>query len=91
MQDKFPAVGQYEIEKNLLLKKTLSTHNIEKTTSSFRNPLNCKRVKVNLYDPFQKVEDSGKIPGPGTYSQEKETLAYRVFDTMTSGMISSMF
>jgi hypothetical protein len=47
-----PAPGQYEIETDNLLKSTLMTHNVEKSTGAFRNPLHCKRVKVNLYDPF---------------------------------------
>lgn len=86
-----PAPGQYEFERDNLLKNTLETYNVEKSTSAFRNPLHCKRVKVNLYDPFQKVEPTHKVPGPGTYSLEKETLAYRCLEKMTTGMLSSMF
>lgn len=47
-----PSPGQYNFEADNLLKKTLSTPNIFKTTGAFKLPYNCKRVKVNVYDPF---------------------------------------
>ena len=50
--NKHPSVGQYNFEKDDILKKSSSTFNIHKTTSNFKLPYNCKRVKVNVYDPF---------------------------------------
>mmetsp|Transcript_44793 Transcript_44793/g.43390 ORF Transcript_44793/g.43390 Transcript_44793/m.43390 type:complete len:116 (+) Transcript_44793:653-1000(+) len=51
-----PSPGQYEVETDPLLRKSYSTFNIKKLTSNFSLPTNCKRIKVNLYDPFQRVE-----------------------------------
>lgn len=51
-------------------------------------PQNCKRVKVNLYNPFQKIDMNEKAPGPGAYSLEKETIAYKNLEKLTSGMFS---
>ena len=56
------------------------------------NPLNCKRVKVNLYDPFQKPKTDLKgTPAPGQYYVEKDSIAYKNLEKMTSGMFSSVF
>lgn len=61
-------------------------------TSSFKQPYNCKRVRVNVYDPFQNVEAmEQKVPGPGSYNVEKETIAYKNIEKLTTGMFSSMF
>lgn len=39
---------------------------------------------MNLYDPFQKIDDNGKkIPGPGSYHLEKETIAQRSLEKLT--------
>ena len=63
-----PPVGHYDVNADYLYTKAESTFNILKNTSNFRAPLNCKRVKVDLYDPFKQVEDDKiKIPGPGSY------------------------
>ena len=87
-----PSPGQYNFERDNLFKKTMSTYNAQKLTSSFKNPLNCKRIKVNLYDPFQKVDGNKElIPSPGQYNLEKETIAYRNLEKMTTGMFSSVF
>ncbi len=32
-----------------------------------------------------------KVPGPGSYSLEKDTIAYKNIEKLTSGMFSSMF
>lgn len=32
-----------------------------------------------------------KVPGPGSYNIEKETIAYRNIEKLTNGMFSSMF
>ena len=76
-----------------MLRKSVSTHNIHKVTSSFKEPHNQRRLKVNLYDPFQKVDalNNVHVPGPGTYNLEKETIAYRNLEKMTTGMFSSVF
>eukprot|EP00347_Sterkiella_histriomuscorum_P008192 403346028 len=89
---KHPAVGEYNFDRDNLLKKSSSTFNIHKITSSFKQPYNLKRVKVNVYDPFQNVEAlDQKVPGPGSYNVEKETIAYRNIEKLTTGMFSSMF
>lgn len=49
-----PPPGHYEFEKNNLLKRSKTTFNLFRNTSSFCLPSNCKRVKVNLYDPFKR-------------------------------------
>ena len=52
-----------------MLSNAESTFNILKRTSNFIDPLNCKRVKVDLYDPFKQIEDERKkLPGPGSYN-----------------------
>lgn len=46
-----------------------------KNTSNFRAPLNCKRVKVDLYDPFKQVDEERiKNPGPGTYEDSNTMI-----------------
>ena len=63
-----PPVGHYEVNNDFVYTKAESTFNILKNTSNFRVPLNCKRVKVDLYDPFKQIEeDKLKLPGPGAY------------------------
>lgn len=48
--------------------KSETTFNILKRTANFMDPLNCKRVKVDLYDPFKQIDDEKKkLPGPGSY------------------------
>lgn len=89
---KHPSVGLYNFERDDLLKKSSSTFNIHRVTSSFKQPYNCKRVRVNVYDPFQNVEAmEQKVPGPGSYNVEKETIAYKNIEKLTTGMFSSMF
>mmetsp|Transcript_27200 Transcript_27200/g.24087 ORF Transcript_27200/g.24087 Transcript_27200/m.24087 type:complete len:291 (+) Transcript_27200:38-910(+) len=55
-----PSVGQYDVNADNMLCKAESTFNILKRTANFVDPLNCKRVKVDLYDPFKHVEDDSK-------------------------------
>lgn len=69
----------------------MSTPNIFKTTSAFKLPYNCKRIKVNVYDPFTNLDKMEQPPGPGFYNIEKETIAYRNIEKLTTGMFSSMF
>jgi hypothetical protein len=47
-----PSPGQYDFERDNLFKNSISTYNAQRTTASFKTSLNCKRIKVNLYDPF---------------------------------------
>jgi hypothetical protein len=64
-----PPVGHYDVNSDYVLTKAESTFNILKRTSNFIDPLNCKRVKVDLYDPFKHIEDDKqKLPGPGSYN-----------------------
>lgn len=54
---KGPPVGHYDVNSDYVLTKAESTFNILKRTSNFIDPLNCKRVKVDLYDPFKQVSN----------------------------------
>ena len=89
-----PSPGQYDFVRDNLLKKTIETPSAAKNSSSFKLPFNCRRVKVNLYDPFQKIDTNtvGKnMPGPGSYPLEKDTIYYNNLEKKASGMFSSMF
>jgi hypothetical protein len=81
-------VGQYNFERDNLLKKSSSTFNIKKETSNFLLPSNCKKIKVNLYDPLMK-EEEGRTVGPGYYNIDRDSLAYKSLEKMTSSMFSS--
>lgn len=70
-----PPVGHYDVNSDYLYSKSESTFNILKNTSNFRAPLNCKRVKVDLYDPFKQVDEERiKNPGPGTYEDSNSMI-----------------
>ena len=68
------------------------TFNAYKHTASFRGPLNCKRVKVNLYDPFSRVDEGMNVPGVGSYDLEKNSIHQKSMDKLSYGQgSSSMF
>ena len=78
-----PPIGHYDVNTDFVYSKAESTFNILKNTSNFCQPLNCKRVKVDLYDPFKQVEDDrNKIPGPGAYNEQNsiaDEIKYKNF------------
>lgn len=65
-----PAPGKYDVDQDLIVKKSFTTYNVLKRTSSFAEPISCQRVKVNVYDPFVQTEKDPEqaLPGPGAYS-----------------------
>ena len=67
-----PGPGEYEIDLEGYKRSNLRNLDMVKCTSSFQLGAGLKRTKVNLYNPFENVEDSDKItPGPGSYSEEE--------------------
>ena len=85
-----PGPGQYNIDGDSL-KHGVSQGNLgEKCSANFKESSGAKRVKVNLYDPFENVENEEKVtPGPGQYSED----LYGIFKRSMSGakVKSSMF
>lgn len=87
-----PCPGQYEFERDNVLKKSLETYNSSKYTSSFKDKLNLRRYGVNLYDPFKVIDkDSNAVPGPGFYNLEKNTIFFKDLEKQAAGLQSSMF
>ena len=67
-----PGPGQYDLDlegiKRKLIGNPLGMAADIITTASFKKPALAKRVKVNLYDPFENSEaEDKKSPGPGSY------------------------
>jgi len=89
-----PGPGQYETDMEGLkrgLSQAALGHLAEPASANFKQPAGAKRVKVNLYDPFENVEGEEKrTPGPGQYQEDQYALAKRLQEK-TNGTISSMF
>eukprot|EP00826_Nyctotherus_ovalis_P003290 TRINITY_DN1066_c0_g1_i15.p1 TRINITY_DN1066_c0_g1~~TRINITY_DN1066_c0_g1_i15.p1 ORF type:complete len:312 (+),score=59.78 TRINITY_DN1066_c0_g1_i15:392-1327(+) len=69
-----PGPGQYDVDKESV-KRVVAKEN-PTCTSNFRVGVGAKRVKVNLYDPFENVENEEKrTPGPGQYLAEEPAKA----------------
>jgi hypothetical protein len=89
----FPGPGQYERDmegiKRELLRTSLGTVGELATTANFKQPTGYKRVKVNLYDPFENVEGEEKrTPGPGHYAETNFTIQQKAIEKPAG---SSMF
>eukprot|EP00826_Nyctotherus_ovalis_P042104 TRINITY_DN4298_c0_g1_i4.p1 TRINITY_DN4298_c0_g1~~TRINITY_DN4298_c0_g1_i4.p1 ORF type:complete len:399 (-),score=55.55 TRINITY_DN4298_c0_g1_i4:103-1299(-) len=85
-----PGPGQYDMDTQGLKRGASQGRLSENCSAIFRQPSGAKRIKVNLYDPFESVENEDKLtPGPGQYTGEQETT----FKRSLSGakLCSSMF
>jgi len=85
-----PGPGEYETDKEGLRRGVSQVSLNEGGSANFKQASGAKRVKVNLYDPFENVENEDKItPGPGQYSDDQ----YNIFKRSMSGssLKSSMF
>eukprot|EP00826_Nyctotherus_ovalis_P042105 TRINITY_DN4298_c0_g2_i1.p1 TRINITY_DN4298_c0_g2~~TRINITY_DN4298_c0_g2_i1.p1 ORF type:complete len:391 (+),score=56.56 TRINITY_DN4298_c0_g2_i1:57-1229(+) len=84
-----PGPGQYETDKEAL-KRGHSQASLNACSANFKQSAGAKRVKVNLYDPFENVESEDKItPGPGQYVDDQYTMYKRSMSGST--LKSSMF
>jgi len=62
-----PGPGQYNID--IESAKRIRSGDNSSCTSDFKVGVGAKRIKVNLYDPFENVENDEKCtPGPGQYT-----------------------
>ena len=73
-----PGPGHYETDMDGIRRALSQTSFNEQGTSSFKLGSGSKRVKVNLYDPFENVEKEEKRgPGPGQYSEDQYDILKR--------------
>jgi len=83
-----PGPGQYNIDKEGLKRGASQGKLGVACCGIFRQPSGAKRIKVNLYDPFENVENEDKVtPGPGQYEGE---ITYKRSASNTR-LCSSMF
>ncbi len=85
-----PGPGQYETDMEGIRREILPAAS-EAASADFKGPSGSKRVKVNLYDPFENVESEEKrTPGPGHYTADQFTIVHK---TAEKGNVasSSMF
>lgn len=87
--------GHYETDmegiKRQLLHGGLGVVGEQTTSANFKQPTGSKRVKVNLYDPFENVEgDEKKTPGPGHYPEDQFSIVRKTTEKSAVG-VSSMF
>ncbi len=85
-----PGPGQYELDMQGM-RRSLAPGVLGpeiSATSCFHKPSGARRVKVNLYDPFESLEQEERRPGPGQYTVDSDTIQRRVADHPAG---SSMF
>ncbi len=87
-----PGPGQYEVDMEGLkrgLSQAALSGSPNASTANFKPATGAKRVKVNLYDPFENVEGEEKrTPGPGQYSVDQYTVARKPIMGVTSSMFA---
>ena len=90
---KLPGPGQYETDMEGIKRELIQNTNVNAETigANFKQPTGSKRVKVNLYDPFENVEGEEKrTPGPGHYVMDQFAISKKTVDKAGVGS-SSMF
>ena len=85
-----PGPGQYEMDLEGF--KRINTQgglHGDRTSANFKASAGAKRVKVNLYDPFENVEGEEKrTPGPGQYAEDQHVIYKKQLSAISK---SSMF
>lgn len=88
-KEKIPGPGDYETDVKEIHKQLFGNVLSEagkEATHNFKLPIGAKRVKVNLYDPFENVETDEKLtPGPGQYAVEHNTMVYKALEYAKAG------
>lgn len=93
-KEQLPGPGHYELDidaaKRKLLLNPLSSVADLITSANFKKPTLAKRVKVNLYDPFENIEsEEKKSPGPGQYHSPYKTIEEKIVKDVHMGPTSS--
>ena len=82
-----PSPAQYDVDMQAIKRQMQFGHNC--STANFKTPSACKRVKLNLYDLYENVEEEVAQPGPGSYPALQFNIETKV--KVGLGRPSSMF